>query len=95
MKIVVVLLLMVPATAAINEWLGLPEGKFQQLDQLLDGMYRILFIVIISFFFLCSPNRFVNDVSRLTKVRLSLTLDQSRNVHDYLQCKVILAISTF
>ena len=50
MKIVVVLLLMVPATAAINEWLGLPEGKFQQLDQLLDGMYRILFIVIIFLF---------------------------------------------
>jgi len=47
MKIVAVFLLFVSATAAINEWLGLPEGKFQQLDQLLDGLCLILFVFCV------------------------------------------------
>jgi hypothetical protein len=48
MKVLVVCLLFVSATAAINEWVGLPEGKYEQLDQLLDGMYHILFIFCVA-----------------------------------------------
>ena len=51
MKIFVVLLLFVSATAAFNEWIGLPEGTFQQLDQLLDFLC-----------FLCSLSQFVIDI---------------------------------
>jgi len=71
-----VLLVLVPAAAAINEWLGLPEGKFHQLGHLLDGMYRILCIVMV-LFLLCSLNLFVNDVSRLHQ---STSIFNSRSV---------------
>ena len=80
MKIVFVLLLYVSATAAINEWLGVPEGKLQQLGQLLDGLYLILFVFCISEW-ICE-----REISRIGLSRsLTLAFEGSRlpSVHSY------------
>lgn len=86
MKIVLVLLLLVSATAAINEWLGVPERNLQQLEQLLDGMYLSYFTC-----FLCVLNRFVNVAFLGYDTTESIFNSRLRNVHGYLRCTVILA----
>ena len=43
MKAFIGFLLFVSATADIHNWVGLPEQKFKQLDDLLQGEYSVFY----------------------------------------------------
>ena len=40
MKLVVVVLLFASATADVHNWVGLPDTRFEQVDQLMQGTYH-------------------------------------------------------